>query len=89
MSKLHIARLNAYTLCTYEILYWLPDRPTLLGPAFILQELDLAPEYPVLNKFLGFWKHNIEARIHSVRVASQQLIKPTEVRLVGTEFYLN
>lgn len=89
MNKLHIARLNAYTLCTYEILYWLPDNPLIIAPAFILQELDLAPEYPVLNRFLGFWKRNIEARICSVRVASQQLIQSTEVRIIGSEFYLN
>ena len=45
--------LHGYRLTTAEILYHMPDTPSLLQ-SFIWQELDLAPAYPVLTKFLHF-----------------------------------
>jgi uncharacterized protein Usg len=61
-----------YRLTTAEILYRLPDHPALLQ-SYIWQELDIAPQYPVLNKFLDFWRREIEGTLHSVRVASASL----------------
>jgi uncharacterized protein Usg len=72
-------QLHGYRLTTAEILYHLPDHPAMLQ-SYIWQELDLAPAYPVLRKFLDFWRHGIEGRLHSVRVASVGLISPGEVR---------
>ncbi|MDE2198197.1 MAG: usg protein [Rhodospirillales bacterium] len=72
-------QLEGYRLTTAEILYHLPDHPAMLQ-SFIWQELDLAPRYPVLRKFLGFWTREIEGRLHSVRVASVGLISPGEWR---------
>lgn len=66
-----------YRLTTAEILYHLPDHPTLLQ-SFIWQELDRQPEYPELKKFLDFWEREIEGKLHSVSVATQELISPSE-----------
>jgi len=72
-------QLDGYRLTTAEILYHLPDHPALLQ-SFIWQELDLAPGFPVLRKFLDFWEQRIDGRLHSVRVASARLIGPGEWR---------
>jgi uncharacterized protein Usg len=73
-----VRQLQDYRLTTAEILYHLPDHPNVLQ-AFIWQDLDIAPRYPVLHKFLEFWKRDIEGSLHSVRVASASLIKPATV----------
>ena len=84
MSKLQL-QLQGYRLTTAEILYRLPDHPAVLQ-TFIWQELDIAPKYPVLTKFLDFWQTSIEGRLHSVRVAARGLISPTELKYYGSEF---
>ena len=61
-------RLNGATLLTAEVLYYIPDHPKLLQ-TFLWQTMDVAPKYPRLNQFLDFWRREIEAVIHSVRVA--------------------
>ena len=76
-----VRQLQDNRLTTAEILYHLPDHPHLLQ-AYIWQELDIAPRYPVLHKFLDFWKRELEGRVHSVRVASASLIKPATVGYV-------
>ncbi len=79
-------QLNNYRLTTAEILYHLPDHPGLLQ-TFLWQDLDLAPEYPVLRKFLDFWHRELDGKLHSVRVANAPLIQPslyrfaTEIRI--------
>jgi uncharacterized protein Usg len=80
--------LRGYRLMTAEILYHMPDHPELLQ-AFLWQEFDVAPQFPVLNRFLHFWEKNIEGRLHTVRVAVRGLIAPTELRHAGGEFTLN
>ncbi len=67
--------LNDYRLTTAEILYHLPDHPALLQ-SFVWQDLDIAPQFPVLNKFLGFWEKELDGKLHSVKVASAKLITP-------------
>jgi len=80
--------LRGYRVTTAEILYHMPDHPDLLQ-TFIWQELDLAPRFPVLNKFLHFWETNIEGRLHSVRVAARGLFSAAELKHCGGEFMLN
>jgi uncharacterized protein Usg len=87
MSDLH-NRLFGYRLTTAEILYHLPDHPRMLQ-TFVWQDLDIAPRFPVLNKFLRFWEHEIEGKLHSIRVASRGLISDAELKLVGKEYGLN
>ena len=80
--------MRGFVLCTYEILYFQPDRPGLLAPAFVMQRHDLAPHFPELRKFLDFWASNLEGRLHSVRVASRRMIRPAEFRF-GEELRLH
>jgi uncharacterized protein Usg len=72
-------QIKNYRLTTAEILYHLPDYPELLQ-TFIWQNLDLAPDFPVLKKFLTYWENNLDGRLHSVQVANTKLIKPKQVR---------
>jgi uncharacterized protein Usg len=72
-------QLRDYRLTTAEILYHMPDHPGLLQ-TYIWQDLDIAPRFPVLRRFLDFWSRSLDGKLHSVRVASTGLIKPTEFR---------
>ena len=87
MSNLHL-QLRDYRLTTAEILYRLPDHPSLLQ-SFIWQNMDIAPDFPVLQRFLAFWERNIEGRLHSVKVASAKLITPGEFRIASASFTLH
>jgi uncharacterized protein Usg len=75
-------QLKDYRLTTAEILYRMPDHPGLLQ-SYIWQDMDIAPRYPVLQKFLDFWHRELEGEVHSVRVASARLIKPPSYRSPG------
>lgn len=79
--------LNDYRLTTAEILYHLPDHPRLLQ-SFVWQNLDIAPRYPVLKKFLDFWERDIEGKLHSVRIATLGLVEPADYRYCKGEFVL-
>lgn len=81
-------RLFAYRLTTAEITYHLPDHPALLQN-FIWQDLDVAPEFPVLRRFLDFWQRNLDGRLHSVTVAAASLVRPAEFRFARGELLLN
>jgi uncharacterized protein Usg len=81
-------QLRGYSLTTAEILYHMPDHPAVLQ-TYIWQELDLAPKFPILGRFLHFWQENLEGKLHSVRVAARGLISPTELKYTGTEFTLH
>ena len=87
VPKVHLLR--NWSICTWGITYWLPDQPLLLAPEFILQREDLPPLFPELRRYLKFWERSIEARIHSVRVASAALATPAEMRMVNTEMFLH
>lgn len=87
MGQLNIM-LKGYRLTTAEILYHMPDHPGLLQ-TFVWQELDLAPKFPVLNKFLRFWSTNLDGRLHSVRVGACGILCPLDVRHVGAELSLH
>jgi len=77
MSMNLALQMRDYRLTTAEILYHMPDHPDLLQ-SYIWQELDLAPQYPVLRKFLEFWTRNLDGKLHSVRVGSSRLITPAQ-----------
>ncbi|HEY1934076.1 MAG TPA: Usg family protein [Acetobacteraceae bacterium] len=81
-------QLKDYRLTTAEILYHLPDHPRVLQ-TYVWQELDLAPEYPVLHKFLDFWSRELDGKVHSVRVATVKLVKPPSVRHPGAWLLLH
>jgi uncharacterized protein Usg len=72
-------QLNDYRLTTAQILYHMPDHPGLLQ-TFIWQDYDLAPKFPSLRRFLDFWTRELDGKLHSVQVASAELIKPPQWR---------
>lgn len=76
-------RLRGWRLATAEVLYYMPDHPKLLQ-TFVWQTLDLAPAYPRIHKFLDFWRAEIDAVIHSVRLASGEQLAPAKVRNAAT-----
>ena len=72
-------RLKGWRLATAEVLYYLPDHPSLLQ-SFIWQTLDLAPSYPRIHRFLDFWRREIDAVIHSVELASGETLAPAKLQ---------
>ncbi|GGC57469.1 usg protein [Chelatococcus reniformis] len=81
-------QLQGYGLTTATILYRMPDHPRLLQ-TFVWQEYDVAPRFPILNKFLEFWQASLDGPVHSVTVAHAKLIKATEYRAVDGVFAIH
>lgn len=81
-------QLLGYGLTTAHIFYRRPDHPWLLQ-TFIWQEYDLCPGFPELQRFLDFWREQIEGPLHSVTVAHSRLIKPAEITAVDGVFRLH
>jgi uncharacterized protein Usg len=81
-------QLQGYGLTTARIFYRRPDHPWLLQ-TYVWQQYDVWPEFPVLQKFLAFWRENLEGPLHSVTVAHSKLIRPAEIRTVDGVFRLH
>ena len=80
------AQLKGGRLTTAEVLYYMPDHPRLLQ-SFMWQTLDVAPEYPRVHRFLDYWRREIQAVIHSVRLSSVGVVAPARVHFaeeIGT-----
>ena len=73
------AQLAGFSLTTAEILYRLPDHPSLLQ-SYIWQDYDEHPRFPRLRTFLDFWARNIEGKLHSVTVGRTELVRPAQVQ---------
>ena len=78
------AQLNGKRLTTAEVLYYMPDHPSLLQ-TFLWQTLDEAPDYPRIQRFLEFWRREIDAVIHSVAITSVGHVAPARTR--SAKFY--
>ena len=70
---------DRYCQAVAEIIYRLPDHPALLQ-SFVWQHLDIAPDFPVLRRFLDYWEENLDGPIHSVRVNRRRLAGPQQLR---------
>ncbi|MEC9369453.1 MAG: usg protein [Pseudomonadota bacterium] len=81
-------QLSGFSLTTAEILYRLPDHPGLLQ-SYVWQDYDMAPKFPKLLGFLGFWTAKLDGPVHKVTVAHQKLISPREFAFVDGEFRLH
>ncbi len=79
-------RLKGWRMATAEVLYYMPDHPSLLQ-SFMWQTLDLAPSYPRIHKFLDYWRREIDAVIHSVRLATGETIAPP--KLITADHWLH
>ena len=78
------AQLSGRRLTTAEVLYYMPDHPSLLQ-TFLWQTLDEAPDYPRIQRFLEFWRREIDAVIHSVAITSVAQVGPARAR--SSRFY--
>ncbi len=83
-----LRQLEGYGLMTAEIHYYLPDHPSLLQ-LFVWQQYDVAPRFPVLHAFLEHWNRDVEAVLHSIRIAHRHLIGPSEWRAVDGVITIN
>ena len=79
------AQLTGFSLTTVEILYRMPDHPSLLQ-SYVWQDYDIHPRFPRLMQFLDFWSRNLDGKLYRVTVAHKKLVTPAELRLVGAEF---
>ena len=77
-----------YGLTTAQILYRLPDHPSLLQ-TYVWQNYDLCPEFPELFKVLSFWQRSLDGPLYSVLVAHSDLIRPAEIKAVEGVFRLH
>jgi uncharacterized protein Usg len=82
------AQLKGFSLTTAEILYRMPDHPSLLQ-SYIWQEYDLHPLFPKLKGVLNFWSENLEGALYRIRVTHKALIHPREYDFVASEFRLH
>ena len=76
-----LRQVQGYGLMTADISYYMPDYPDLIQ-LFVWQQYDVAPQFPELHRFLDHWRREVEAALHSIRIAHQHLIGPTEWRAV-------
>ena len=83
-----LEQLAGFSLTTAEILYRMPDHPSLLQ-SYVWQDYDMSPKFPKLLGFLDYWRRNLEGPLFRIRVAHAGLIKPAELKLVGSEFRLH
>ena len=72
-------QMRDWRLTTAEILYHLPDHPSLLQ-SYTWQDYDLPPKFPQLRGFLDFWSRNLEGKLHSVKVGHLPVITPGGTR---------
>jgi uncharacterized protein Usg len=72
-------QMSGFSLTTAEILYRLPDHPSLLQ-TYLWQDYDLSPLFPKLRSFLDFWKRNLDGPLHGVRVAHRGLVSAREFK---------
>lgn len=88
MADLKDQFFNQYRLTTAQIFYRLPDHKNLLQE-FIWQDYDLAPKFPALKQFLGFWTREIEGPLHSVYVEKKEIITPGDTRFANWELSIH
>ena len=87
MTSLNL-QLADYRITTALITYHLPDYPQLLQE-FLWQDMDKAPRFPVLQKFLDFWETNLDGQLHSVKVTSAKLIQPARFHHIDEDFKIH
>jgi uncharacterized protein Usg len=83
-----LEQLRGFSLTTAEILYRMPDHPSLLQ-SFVWQDYDLSPQFPKLRGFLDYWSRHLDGPLHRIRVAHAGLIKPTELQFVSGEWRIH
>ena len=75
-------QLQGRRLTTAEIVYHIPDHPSLLQE-FLWQTLDEAPEFPRIHRFLDHWRREIDAVIHSVQLSYVGAVAPARIQIAS------
>jgi uncharacterized protein Usg len=88
MDRSFVVQLDGYRVTTAEIFYWMPDHQHILQ-SFIWQNIDLAPKFPNLTRFLEFWQENIQAKVHRVQVSNALFVKPATFRFAGNLYQVH
>jgi uncharacterized protein Usg len=88
VSKDFRKQVLGYGLTTAQILYRIPDHPSLLQ-TYVWQDYDLFPNFPALKDFLAFWETTLDGPLFAVTVAHSKLIKPVELHAVDGVFRLH
>lgn len=88
VSRDFLHQLDGFGLTTADLLYRLPDHPAILQQ-YIWQDYDKAPDFPELNRFLGFWQTKLEGPLYRVTVCHKALIGPAELKAIAGEYRLN
>lgn len=88
-----VRQLTGWRQTTAEILYRMPDHPTLVQ-TFVWQDMDRWHDdpqltYPRLRQFCGWWNANLDGPIVQVRVGAAQVIMAKDLRHVGVEMRLH
>lgn len=86
--QVSVRDLYRFRLTTAEILYRFPDFPGLLQ-SYLWQDMDVAPDFPRLTKFLDYWERNLDGRLYSVRIANAELVRPQELGYADQEMRLH
>ena len=71
-----------FRLTTIQVIYRLPDYHSILQE-FVWQTLDHPPEFKRMQQFINYWLENIEAPIHSVKIANINVISPSNFSMVS------
>lgn len=83
-----LRQIQGFSLTTAEILYRMPDHPSLLQ-TFVWQDYDLHPSFPKLRGFLDFWARNLDGKLFKVRVAHKGLVSPAELKMCDGVFQVH
>ena len=57
-----------YSLVTVRVVYFLPDYHDILQE-FLWQTMDMRPGYPRIQRFLDYWRREIDAVIKEIDIA--------------------
>ncbi|HYZ21018.1 MAG TPA: Usg family protein [Rhodopila sp.] len=88
-----VRQLTGWRQTTAEILYRMPDHPTLVQ-TFLWQDMDRCHDdpqltYPRLRRFCEWWNATLDGPIVQVRVAGAHVVTAGELRHVGAEVALH
>ena len=81
-------QLAGFSLTTAEILYRMPDHPSLLQ-SYVWQGYDLHPAFPRLREFLDFWARELDGSLYRIRVAHAQMLTPRDIHCIGGTFSIS
>ena len=67
--------LSRKVLVSLRVFYYMPDYRDLIQE-FMWQTVDVKPKYPRVNRFLNYWKDNIDAVIADIEMAESKQRRP-------------